>query len=428
MNPIPEPSPPNSQESPLPDSTQTPAPLPKPVRPKYTPQPLAPDAKAEPPARSTPATPGWGVGAIAAESGNLVSRPVPRPTRAVPDRSRRTTPTAMPEIIPPPPVPEPPPEGTQNHPIPTPSEPMQYRAIGLVRGRYEPSEEQFTKGNLIATDGTILDSVLLGRVMSLVKNHIDLTTDHLWVVYPRTRDEHLHLQIMGVWEPETLHQEEDPAASDGAVESLDAQAVDASEPEPKTSKRAKGSKASKASKGGKGDELRVKTVEEEAAEAIAAVSLPDATPSTSETVDLPSSDAVTEVFSIRGEVVKQDLDEKSITIKVKQAPRKPQDRGKSFKINIQGLLGNRAVGYFWDVLAERQGTLLTVAAATSIALVPPKKRPKGKPGIGKKPPRRPGGARAGGPAPRPRSSGTRPTPLPKGETKGETTSDLSTEC
>jgi hypothetical protein len=302
---------------------------------------------------------------------------------------------------------------------------MQYRAIGLVRGRYEPSEEQFTKGNLIATDGSVLDSVLLGRAMSLVKNHIDLTTDHLWVVYPRTRDEHLHLQIMGVWEPETLHQDSEPADSDGETAVSAAEAVAEPEPEATTSKRSKGGKGSKASKSSKGDELRVKTVEEEAAEAIAAVSLPDPTPSTPAAADLPTSDAVSEVFSVRGEVVKQDLETKSITIKVKQAPRKPKDRGKSFKINIQGLLGNRAVGYFWDVLAERQGTLLTVAAATSIALVPPKKRPKGKPGADKKPPRRP--ARAGGPPPRPRPSGTRPTPVPKGETKGETKSDLSTE-
>lgn len=367
------------------------------------------------------------MGASGAESGSLVSRPVPRPNRSSPDRPRRSAPPVMPDITPPPPVPEPPPEGIQNHPIPTPSEPMQYRAIGLVRGRYEPSEEQFTKGNLIATDGSVLDSVLLGRVMSLVKNHIDLTTDHLWVVYPRTRDEHLHLQIMGVWEPETLHQEDDPTDSDGDTESSAAEAADAPEPEPKTGKRGKGSKASKASKGGKGDDLRVKTVEEEAAEAIAAVSLPDPAPSDPNTADLPPSDAVAEVFSIRGEVVKQDLEEKCITIKVKQAPRKPKDRGKSFKVNIQGLLGNRAVGYFWDVLAERQGTLLTVAAATSIALVPPKKRPKGKPGFGKKPPHRAGGARAGGPAPRPRPTGTRPTPVPKGEPKGETKSESTVD-
>lgn len=95
-------------------------------------------------------------------------------------------------------------------PIPPPSHPRQYRAIGLVRGKYEIAEDQLTQGNLITTDGTKIDSVLLGRVISLVKKHLDLDKEHLWVVYPRTKvnDDSLHLQIVGVWEPETLNQDE----------------------------------------------------------------------------------------------------------------------------------------------------------------------------------------------------------------------------
>jgi len=94
----------------------------------------------------------------------------------------------------------------RQQPIPPPSEPMQYRAIGLVRGRYRASDEQFTQGILLTTDGVELNAVLLGRIMSLVKNHLDLEQDHLWVVYPRTRQENdtLHIQIVGVWEPENL--------------------------------------------------------------------------------------------------------------------------------------------------------------------------------------------------------------------------------
>lgn len=95
-------------------------------------------------------------------------------------------------------------------PIPPPSHPRQYRAIGLVRGKYEIAEDQLTQGNLITSDGTKIDSVLLGRVISLVKKHLDLDKEHLWVVYPRTKvnDDALHLQIVGVWEPETLNQDE----------------------------------------------------------------------------------------------------------------------------------------------------------------------------------------------------------------------------
>lgn len=119
-----------------------------------------------------------------------------------------------PEVKPEPPAPEaaaPKSEPPQRPvPIPPPSEPRQYRAIGVVRGRYIPSEEQITQGMLQTANDMAVEAVLLGRVMSLVKNHIDLEQDHLWVVYPRTgqRDGNLHLQIVGVWEPEKLNQEE----------------------------------------------------------------------------------------------------------------------------------------------------------------------------------------------------------------------------
>jgi hypothetical protein len=88
------------------------------------------------------------------------------------------------------------------------TEPLQYRAIGLVRGIYQPSAEQFTRGSITTEDGTVLDAVLLGRVLSLMRNHLDLDQSHLWVVYPRTREvgQGLHVQVVGVWEPETLHQ------------------------------------------------------------------------------------------------------------------------------------------------------------------------------------------------------------------------------
>ena len=81
--------------------------------------------------------------------------------------------------------PPPDPAAYRYQPIAPPSEPMQYRAIGLVRGTYEPSEpDQLNRGNLTTEDGEVIDSVLLGRITSLVKKHIDLTVPHLWVVYP----------------------------------------------------------------------------------------------------------------------------------------------------------------------------------------------------------------------------------------------------
>lgn len=97
-------------------------------------------------------------------------------------------------------------------PIAPPSEPMQYRAIGLLKGRYQPSEETFNRGSISNHDGSNTAAVLLGRTTSLVKKHLDLEKEHLWVVYPRTifqDDIGIAVQIVGVWEPETLGDESD---------------------------------------------------------------------------------------------------------------------------------------------------------------------------------------------------------------------------
>jgi hypothetical protein len=94
----------------------------------------------------------------------------------------------------------------RQQPIPPPSHPRQYRAIGLIKAKYRQSEEQITQGTLVTSDGTEIEAVLLGRIISLIKNHLDLDQEHLWVVYPRTKmqEDRLHVQIVGVWEPETL--------------------------------------------------------------------------------------------------------------------------------------------------------------------------------------------------------------------------------
>lgn len=94
----------------------------------------------------------------------------------------------------------------RQHPISPVTEPMQYRAIGLVRGVYVPSDpDQLTRGVIRTDDGTELEAVVLGRLLTLIRRHLDLAEPHLWVVYPRSRDEtQLHLQMVGVWEPSTL--------------------------------------------------------------------------------------------------------------------------------------------------------------------------------------------------------------------------------
>ena len=102
----------------------------------------------------------------------------------------------------------------RQHPIPPVSEPQQYRAIGLVRGVFVPQDvDQPTRGTLRTSDGCELEVVVLGRLLTLLRRHLDISQPHLWVAYPRSRDDKtLHLQLMGVWEPSTLSRPEEAEA------------------------------------------------------------------------------------------------------------------------------------------------------------------------------------------------------------------------
>lgn len=213
---------------------------------------------------------------------------------------------------------------SRQQPIPPPSEPMQYRAIGLVRGIYQASAEQFTQGTLVATDGTELRAALLGRIISLVKNHLDLEQEHLWVVYPRTgqkkdqeqEQDQLHLQIVGVWEPEKLSKE----------------------------------------------------------------LLATARPQLEEAVSEEDTATPTKIedgyFSVRGEVVYQSAHNNELVVKIKQAPRKESDKPKYFKLKLQGVIKFKAVGQFWDFQIQRQADNLVIQQSEAIAVLPKPQRPQ----------------------------------------------------
>lgn len=91
-------------------------------------------------------------------------------------------------------------------PIPEATEPFQYRAIGVVCGKYIPNEDNFSKGSILTADGSEVDAVLLGKIISIVKKRLLSDRDYMWVVYPRTNDKEgkLHVQIAGVWAPQEL--------------------------------------------------------------------------------------------------------------------------------------------------------------------------------------------------------------------------------
>ena len=267
-------------------------------------------------------------------------------------------------------------EGWPNHPISPPSEPRQYRAIGLVKARYVPSDQQFTKGDLIPPDGAEINAVLLGRIMSLVKNHLNLEENHLWVVYPRTRQKegNLHAQIMGVWEPENLNQLKEPTPTPGEV-------TDESQTDPE--------------KGPSGEESDSFDKESQKTE-IASMPLEDG------------------YFSIRGEVVFQSQDRGYLIVKIKQSARKSSDKPKFFKLKLSGTLEGKAVGHFWDFHVRREGNDLVVMQGNDMGMLPSRRKPmrKGKRGSFSKsrPPKKPY-------SPSTRPEGSKPSPPKRKESK-----------
>lgn len=217
-------------------------------------------------------------------------------------------------------------------PIPPPSEPRQFRAIGLLQGVYVPSEEQFNRGELVTREGLRLDAVLLGQVMSLVKKYLDLSLPHLWVVYPRTRDaEPMHVQLVGVWSPEGFGETDDTDLESDSNNSI----------------------------------------------------LQSLSPL--ESLKPPLKDGF---FSIRGQVIQQDPENHTLFVKIQQTSRKKNKSAKAFKLKLMGDIAQKPMGYFWDFEVVREGDVLQIEKATPISFMPLKKKKKAGP------PRRPskGGA------------------------------------
>jgi uncharacterized membrane protein YgcG len=186
----------------------------------------------------------------------------------------------------------------RQHPISPVTEPTQYRAIGVVRGVYVPTDaEQLTRGVIRTADGTELEAVVLGRLLTLMRRHLNLEEPHLWVVYPRSREEEgLHLQMVGVWEPSTL------AA---------------------------------------GEEREPPTVEPASTESDA-----DA---------LPEGD---DYFSVRGELIYTRPETGDLVVKVRVMPRPDGSRPVPFKLQLKGEVPLEHLRHFVALNLRRQGQLL----------------------------------------------------------------------
>jgi len=221
---------------------------------------------------------------------------------------------------------------------------MQYRAIGVVRGTYVPNDpEQLTRGTIQTEDGTAIEAVVLGRVLTLMRRHLDLSKPHLWVAYPRYREaDQLHLQLVGVWEPSTL------AATAIATEP-------AAEPatEPAT----------------------------EPAAALAEDLAGD---------DLPEGDGY---FSVRGELIYTRPEDGDLVVKIRQQPRADGSRPTPFKLQLKGAMPPEHLRHFVALDLRRQGQELHLEQHEVIGPVPQ----RGGKGRGGRPGRGGGPARSGGP-------------------------------
>ena len=93
------------------------------------------------------------------------------------------------------------------NPIPKVTNQMQYRAIGIVNGKFIPNEnDQFNRGFLTDNKGEKIETVVLGKALSLLKKHIDLKKNYYWIVYPKNKNtQSLHLQVVGIWDPYELN-------------------------------------------------------------------------------------------------------------------------------------------------------------------------------------------------------------------------------
>ena len=93
------------------------------------------------------------------------------------------------------------------NPIPKVTNQLQHRAIGIINGKFTPHvSEQLNRGFLIDNKGEKIETVVLGKALSLLKKHIDLKKSYYWVVYPKNKNtQNLHLQVVGIWDPYKLN-------------------------------------------------------------------------------------------------------------------------------------------------------------------------------------------------------------------------------
>ncbi len=180
------------------------------------------------------------------------------------------------------------------NPIPKVTNHLQYRAIGIVNGKFTPHDnEQLNRGFLTDDKGEKIETVVLGKALSLLKKHIDLKKSYFWIVYPKNKNtQNLHLQVMGIWDPYQLNDFPSESSKTNFSELL-------------------------------------------------------------EELDLQDN-----YFSIRGELVFVNTQKKEVVIKICSASRLKNIKNKNFKLVIKGELSLELLNSFLSLDAIRYGNSL----------------------------------------------------------------------
>jgi len=180
------------------------------------------------------------------------------------------------------------------NPIPPVTNQLQYRAIGIINGKFTPHDsEQLNRGFLIDNKGEKIETVVLGKALSLLKKHIDLKKSYYWVVYPKNKDtQNLHLQVAGIWDPYQLND------------------------------------------------------------------FPSDSSKTNFSKLLGELDLKDNYFSVRGELVFVNTQKKEIVIKVRSASKLKNLKNKNFKLIIKGELSLELLNSFVSLDINREGNAL----------------------------------------------------------------------
>jgi len=180
------------------------------------------------------------------------------------------------------------------NPIPKVTNKLQYRAIGIINGKFMPNDsKKINKGYLTDKKGEKIETVVLGKALSLLKKHIDLKKNYFWVVYPKNKNtQNLHLQVAGIWDPYKFNDLQNNSLKTNFSKLL--------------------------------DELDLKD----------------------------------NYFSVRGELVFVNTQKKEVVIKICSASKSPNFKNKNFKLVLKGELSLELLNSFVSLDVIRDGNTL----------------------------------------------------------------------